>query len=232
MKLFEYLLHWRFPKVVPMGAIVIRTRYDEGTESAEVATSGCKLYLGHILTYFVSRWKFTFIYFWIMQGRMVNQQPFSHDFVSLNKIIIYDLLRHKEVLNCYINFCFDRYEFKQNGNFGNWCYFSRWNFRKWIKIRNSFYGTLKIWYKVTQYVLFNIFLVITVAKPILSARYGILQWSRDSQVSSFINIYKKLKYVHLYAKLTHVCIDNIGLELWREVIARQLMNYTLRHRYI
>jgi hypothetical protein len=38
-KLFEYLLHWRFPKVVPMGAIVIRTRYDEGTESAEVATS-------------------------------------------------------------------------------------------------------------------------------------------------------------------------------------------------
>ena len=28
-----------FPKVVPMGAIVIRTRYDEGTESAEVATS-------------------------------------------------------------------------------------------------------------------------------------------------------------------------------------------------
>ena len=106
VKLFEYLLHWRFPKVVPMGAIVIRTRYDEGTESAEVATSGCKLYLGHILTYFVSRWKFTFIYFWIMQGRMVNQQPFSHDFVSLNKIIIYDLLRYKEVLNCYINFCF------------------------------------------------------------------------------------------------------------------------------
>jgi hypothetical protein len=39
VKLFEYLLHWRFPKVVPMGAIVIRTRYDEGTESAEVATS-------------------------------------------------------------------------------------------------------------------------------------------------------------------------------------------------
>ena len=32
--------YWRFPKVVPMGAIVIRTRYDEGTESAEVATSG------------------------------------------------------------------------------------------------------------------------------------------------------------------------------------------------
>ena len=27
------------PKVVPMGAIVIRTRLDEGTESAEVATS-------------------------------------------------------------------------------------------------------------------------------------------------------------------------------------------------
>jgi hypothetical protein len=27
------------PKVVPMGAIVIRTRFDEGTESAEVATS-------------------------------------------------------------------------------------------------------------------------------------------------------------------------------------------------
>jgi hypothetical protein len=50
--------------------------------------------------------KFTLIYFWIMQRRMVNQQPFSHDFVSLNKIIIYDLLRHKEVLNCYITFCF------------------------------------------------------------------------------------------------------------------------------
>jgi hypothetical protein len=33
VKLFEYLLRWRFPKVVPMGAIVIRTRYDEGTES-------------------------------------------------------------------------------------------------------------------------------------------------------------------------------------------------------
>ena len=30
-------------KVVPMGAIVIRTRYDEGTESAEVGTSGLKL---------------------------------------------------------------------------------------------------------------------------------------------------------------------------------------------
>jgi hypothetical protein len=30
--------HWRFPKVVPMGAIVIRTGLDEGTESAEVAT--------------------------------------------------------------------------------------------------------------------------------------------------------------------------------------------------
>jgi hypothetical protein len=28
--------------VVPMGAIVIRTRFDEGTESAEVATSGPK----------------------------------------------------------------------------------------------------------------------------------------------------------------------------------------------
>jgi hypothetical protein len=26
-----------------MGAIVIRTRYDEGTESAEVATSQCRL---------------------------------------------------------------------------------------------------------------------------------------------------------------------------------------------
>ena len=38
VKLFKYLLHWRFPKVVPMEAIVIRTRYDEGTESAEVAT--------------------------------------------------------------------------------------------------------------------------------------------------------------------------------------------------
>jgi hypothetical protein len=32
VKLFEYLLQWRFPKVVPMGAIVIRTRFDEGTE--------------------------------------------------------------------------------------------------------------------------------------------------------------------------------------------------------
>jgi hypothetical protein len=31
--------YWRFPKVVPMGAIVIRTRYDESTESAEVVTS-------------------------------------------------------------------------------------------------------------------------------------------------------------------------------------------------
>jgi hypothetical protein len=39
VKLFQYLLHWRFPKVVPMGAIVIWTKYDEGTESAEVATS-------------------------------------------------------------------------------------------------------------------------------------------------------------------------------------------------
>jgi hypothetical protein len=28
-----------FPKVVPMGAIVIRTRFDEGTESAKVAMS-------------------------------------------------------------------------------------------------------------------------------------------------------------------------------------------------
>ena len=27
-------------RLVPMGAIVIRTRYNEGTESAEVATSG------------------------------------------------------------------------------------------------------------------------------------------------------------------------------------------------
>jgi hypothetical protein len=30
-------------KIVPMGAIVIRTRYDEGTESAEVATSETRL---------------------------------------------------------------------------------------------------------------------------------------------------------------------------------------------
>jgi hypothetical protein len=37
--LTSFSLHWRFPKVVPMGAIVIRTRYDEGTESTEVATS-------------------------------------------------------------------------------------------------------------------------------------------------------------------------------------------------
>jgi hypothetical protein len=43
VKLFLYLLHWRFPKVVPLGAIVIRTRYDEGTESGEVATSGYRL---------------------------------------------------------------------------------------------------------------------------------------------------------------------------------------------
>ena len=29
----------KISEIVPMGAIVIRTRYDEGTESAEVATS-------------------------------------------------------------------------------------------------------------------------------------------------------------------------------------------------
>jgi hypothetical protein len=39
VKLFKYLLHWRFPKVVPMGAIVIRTRYDEGTELADSVPS-------------------------------------------------------------------------------------------------------------------------------------------------------------------------------------------------
>jgi hypothetical protein len=32
----------KISEVVPMGAIVIRTRFDEGTESAEVATSGFK----------------------------------------------------------------------------------------------------------------------------------------------------------------------------------------------
>ena len=39
---WNYLLppSLKISEVVPMGAIVIRTRYDEGTESAEVAKSG------------------------------------------------------------------------------------------------------------------------------------------------------------------------------------------------
>ena len=45
MKIYYYWTNIRkFSKVVPMGAIVIRTRFDEGTESAEVATSGDPIY--------------------------------------------------------------------------------------------------------------------------------------------------------------------------------------------
>ena len=37
----------KISEVVPMGAIVIRTRFDEGTESAEVATSAHRMITDH-----------------------------------------------------------------------------------------------------------------------------------------------------------------------------------------